>query len=720
MTKKRTMNPKPVAELEVTAPRRSDEVMRNLVAAFGAAEGVSTLSFAPPQELSTLESLATLVAPRFNGWRAAGLSTVAPENTPGQRSPATTAAEQLVERFEGLEAIAPRELINALSKGEMGTAIDFPVYVFDMAWGLRRSFVISRRLEFLTQAHLLKQLKAVHSNLAEIAEISSGKGYGRWEDITASVGLSTAATVAETKAALKEAFEALVVALYNFGAGLRYDLTQQAPADLAFQVLDWVSGERGPVPNGIFVMLDMHEPLEFSVVCQRRLKALASSLRKTQRRLIIAGSKTDFLPRWAAHGVIPHYTIELPDQAEIKWRIAQQLSQTTAALERRDRIVENRLTPSDLRRLEVAARGLTAEEISGAIVKAVVGPAVAQSIGSDDGEEKPPVVIGPHLIEALTSVKVQKLNSLGVKFTPAGEIKAGGMLGLKTRLDKFKRLFFLAENPTPASEALGVIHPKGMIVFGVSGTGKSLIVKQVAEDWELPCIQINVSALFGSLLGETGERFRLMQETVNSCAPGIVFIDEIDKAFAGMGQGGDGGTSARLMGDFLTWLQEHPPGLFFVATANNLLELQAKYPELLRKGRFDEIVFVDVPTLDERKDILAIHLAKRNTTLGNGDLTTAAQAMAHMTGAEIAEVVNNATHPALDASRDHIILDDLLEVAAEVAPSSLAPANATTINALREWAATNAIPANGEKSARRTPTPIHPEMMGDTSDGLNL
>jgi len=183
----------------------------------------------------------------------------------------------------------------------------------------------------------------------------------------------------------------------------------------------------------------------------------------------------------------------------------------------------------------------------------------------------------------------------------------------------------------------GLPTPKGVLITGVPGTGKSLAAKAIASEWRWPLLRLDIGKLFGGLVGASEENIRKTIAIAEAVAPAVLWVDEIEKGFTGIMSGGDSGASARVFSTFLTWLQEKRSSIFFVATANNISKLP---PEFLRKGRFDEIFFVDLPTNHERKDIFNIHFKKNNQGhLVDSDMAEIIKASEGFTGAEIEQVI---------------------------------------------------------------------------------
>jgi SpoVK/Ycf46/Vps4 family AAA+-type ATPase len=220
------------------------------------------------------------------------------------------------------------------------------------------------------------------------------------------------------------------------------------------------------------------------------------------------------------------------------------------------------------------------------------------------------------------------------------------------------------------------------LLVGIQGTGKSLTAKAIAHHWHLPLLRLDVGRLFAGLVGESESRTRQMIQLAEALAPCILWIDEIDKAFAGMEGRGDAGTSNRVFGTFITWMAEKTSPVFVVATANNIQTLP---PELLRKGRFDEIFFVGLPTQAERQAIFAVHLGRlRPHNLGGYDLERLAYETPDFSGAELEQTIIEAMHTGFSQNRD-FTSDDILEAASQMIP--LARTAREQVQFLQEWAA---------------------------------
>jgi ATP-dependent 26S proteasome regulatory subunit len=226
--------------------------------------------------------------------------------------------------------------------------------------------------------------------------------------------------------------------------------------------------------------------------------------------------------------------------------------------------------------------------------------------------------------------------------------------------------------------------PKGIMLLGVPGTGKSLSAKAISTSWKMPLLRLDFGKVFGSLVGESESNIREAIKIAESLSPCILWIDEIEKGLSGLNGGGDSGTSSRVFGTFLTWMQEKQSEVFVLATANDISALP---PELLRKGRFDEIFFVDLPVKEERKKIIEIHLENVEQEASNLNVDELAELTKGFSGAELEEVVNEALFNIFDtnsSSKPILKTGDLKEVIGSFYP--LAKTMEERIKKLRSWA----------------------------------
>jgi SpoVK/Ycf46/Vps4 family AAA+-type ATPase len=267
----------------------------------------------------------------------------------------------------------------------------------------------------------------------------------------------------------------------------------------------------------------------------------------------------------------------------------------------------------------------------------------------------------------------------------------GGLDSLKEWLRKRALAF------CPEARAFGLPAPKGILLLGVQGCGKSLCAKAVSTLWQMPLLRFDVGRMFGSYVGSSEENIRRAISLAESVAPAVLWVDEIDKAFAGSQAAAvsDSGTAARVFGTFLTWLSEKTAPVFVVATANAISHLP---PELLRKGRLDEIFYVDLPSVEERRDVFAIHLRKRRRAPDSFDLESLLAASQEFSGAEIEEAVISALYDAFAEGED-LATDHVLAALRQTVP--LAHTMSEQINELREWAKGRARQASRVEMRRR-------------------
>ena len=228
-------------------------------------------------------------------------------------------------------------------------------------------------------------------------------------------------------------------------------------------------------------------------------------------------------------------------------------------------------------------------------------------------------------------------------------------------------------------------------MLGVPGTGKSLCARAVAADWGMPLLRLDPGMLYQKFVGESENQLRQAIQQAEAMAPAILWIDEIEKAFASASAtSADGGLSQRMFGTLLSWMQDHREQIFIVATANDISALP---PELMRKGRFDEVFFIDLPASDARRQIFRIHLQRRGRDPERFRLDELADASEALTGAEIEESIKGGLFEAYSENRE-LNTEDILKAIAETCPLSLLMSE--RIESLRKWAANRCIPADGE------------------------
>ena len=371
----------------------------------------------------------------------------------------------------------------------------------------------------------------------------------------------------------------------------------------------------------IFIFLDFHPFLEARNVTVRKLKNLAGKIKQDFKTIVLV-SPTLNIPV-ELQKVVNVVDFLLPGEAEINNLL------DTVVRQQGERQYRVDLTPQEREKMVKAAQGLTLDEIENAFSKAVV----------TDG------VLNAADIDLILEEKRQVIRKTGMlEYYPINEgmESVGGLGNLKEWLRKRGRSF------TDEAKAFGLPAPKGVLITGMPGCGKSLTAKAASSLWQLPLLRLDMGKIFAGIVGSSEENMRKAIQTAEAIAPCILWIDEIEKGLAGSSGSGDSGVTARVFGTFLTWMQEKTAAVFVFATANAIERLPA---ELLRKGRFDEIFFVDLPQPRERQDIFKIHLEKRNKNLEEFDLVALAAASEGYSGSEIEQSVITGMVEAFDENR---------------------------------------------------------------------
>jgi SpoVK/Ycf46/Vps4 family AAA+-type ATPase len=340
------------------------------------------------------------------------------------------------------------------------------------------------------------------------------------------------------------------------------------------------------------------------------------------------------------------FTLEMPDVTELR-DVVRLAVESISARQR----VQVDLSRDDAVRLVQALQGLTLNQARQVVAQAIVEDG---RLCADD-------------IHTIVRCKGEMIERGGIlEFFPVEEntFEIGGFARLKSWLES-ARVGFSEE-----ARALNLNAPKGVLLVGVQGCGKSLAAKFIAREWQLPLLKLDAGRLYEKYVGESEKNFRKAAALAEAMAPVILWVDEIEKAFAQGGGDADGGLSQRLFGSFLTWLQEKKDEVFVVGAANDLMNVP---PELLRKGRFDEIFFVDLPTREERMSIFAIHLRLRKQNPDAFDLAALAAATEGFSGAEIEQAVISALYRSLQ-KKQPLSAAALIEAASSTTPLSVSRA----------------------------------------------
>jgi len=457
------------------------------------------------------------------------------------------------------------------------------------------------------------------------------------------------------------------------------------------QAIDWMLGHDGA---GVFVMLDLHShlgddrrPADPQLLRGLRDVAAAFQTGATARVLIIVAPLLRIPPELEKDVTLVDFP--LPTETEILTMLDGLITTNSAPGSR----IQIDVDAVGRERLAKAALGLTLNEATNAFARAM----------ADDGFLTNDDV---HVIQEEKRQTVRKGGLLDFIDANLNLDDVGGLQNLKRWLAK--------RDGSWLDEAAdyGLPAPKGVLMTGVPGCGKSLTAKAIAAAWALPLLRLDIGKVFAGLVGSSEQNMRSAIRTAEAAAPCILWLDEVEKGFSGIGGEGDSGTSSRVFGSFLTWMQEKSAPVFVIATANNVDRLP---PEFLRKGRFDEIFFIDLPTDRERRDIWALHLVKRLANSKAGGALSVDEALLDRlaaetegySGAEIEQAVVGGLFDSF-AARRPLEEDDLHRVVANMVPLSVTQSE--QIAAIRLWAATRAVAATAtaDRSGYEAPNPAFP------------
>ena len=419
--------------------------------------------------------------------------------------------------------------------------------------------------------------------------------------------------------------------------------------------IDWVIRQKDP---GIYVFKDLH-PFMDSPAVTRCLRDAIASFKGTNKTIILMSPVQEIPVELEKEVVVLDFL--MPTMGELNQVLTAELGKAQGS----------NITTDVREKLLKAALGLTEDEAEKVFRKARV---VAGKLTESE-------------VDVVLSEKKQLIRRNGIlEYIEEDETldSVGGLEELKRWLRQRSNAF------TERAREYGLPQPKGMLILGVPGCGKSLIAKTTARLWGLPLLRLDIGRVYdGSMVGRSEANLRSALRTAESISPAILFIDEIDKAFAG-GAGSadsDGGTSSRIFGSFLTWMQEKNSPVFVMATANRVERLPS---EFLRKGRFDEIFFVDLPNEEERKEIFKIHLSKRRRDIERFDFDQLTKVCEGFSGAEIEQGLISAMYEAFAQGREFNQLDIIAAIRATL---PLSKTMNEQVTALRDWARQRARPA---------------------------
>jgi SpoVK/Ycf46/Vps4 family AAA+-type ATPase len=424
--------------------------------------------------------------------------------------------------------------------------------------------------------------------------------------------------------------------------------------------------------EAVFILKDFHRHMDDPVVV-RRLRDVGQKFATNRRTVIITAPEIAVPPELTK--LVEYFDLPLPDRKRL-----QEIIHDTFARLSKTYTLKMQLDSAGVDAMSANLRGLTEEEADRAISQALVTR----------------YALCPESVTDVLDAKKQLLRHSGMlEFVEAQVNMAavGGLENLKHWLGQRRGAW------EDSAREFGLEPPRGMIILGVQGCGKSLCARAVAGEWKLPLVKFDTSAVYDKYIGETEKRIRKVFQVAEGLAPCVLWIDELEKVFAGSGPdsaSADAGVSSRLLASFLSWMQDRKAAVFVAATCNNVTVLP---PELIRKGRFDELFFVDLPNLAERKQIFSIQLAKRKRNPAEFDLEKVAAAAKGYSGAEIDAAVQGGLYAAYSEKKP-LTTQSLLDALAQTVP--LSTTRAEEIQTLREWARTRAVPASAREDSSVT------------------
>ncbi|MGC1498427.1 MAG: AAA family ATPase [Terriglobales bacterium] len=413
--------------------------------------------------------------------------------------------------------------------------------------------------------------------------------------------------------------------------------------------------------EAVFILKDFHRHLDNPVVV-RRLRDVGQKFSANRRTLILTAPTIEMPPELAS--LVEFLDLPLPDQPRLREIIRETYTRMAG-----NHTLKLQLASDGVDAMAANLRGLTEEEAERAVSQTVIAR----------------LALSPDCItDVLEAKKAALQRSEMLEFVDATDNMAsiGGLDNLKTWLAQRRGSW------SDHARDFGLDAPKGVIILGVQGCGKSLCARAVAGEWQLPLVKFDTAAIYDKYIGETEKRIQKVFKVAEGLAPCVLWIDELEKVFAGSGPdsaSADAGVSSRLLASFLSWMQDRKAPVFVAATCNNVTALP---PELIRKGRFDELFFVDLPNQAERKQIFAIQLTKRKRNPADYDLEKIAAAAQGFSGAEIESAVQTALYAAFSQKRE-LSNDDMLTALSSTVPLSIT--RAEEIGALRDWAKDRAV-----------------------------
>ena len=413
-----------------------------------------------------------------------------------------------------------------------------------------------------------------------------------------------------------------------------------------------------------FILKDFHRHMEDPVVV-RRLRDVGQKFSKNRRTVVIVAPSIKVPPELAS--LVEYLELPFPDKQRLRQIIDEMIVRVG-----KTRTLRRSLDASGLDAMACNLLGLTEEQAERAVSQAIV---TRYGVTSET------------VTDVLQAKKEMLRRSEMLDFVEVSDTLAniGGLENLKRWLEQRRGTW------EERARAFGLEPPRGVVILGVQGCGKSMCAQAIAGEWKLPLVKFDTAAIFDKYIGETEKRIQKVFQVAEELAPCVLWIDELEKVFAGSGPdsaSADAGVSSRLLASFLSWMQDRKAAVFVAATCNNVTVLP---PELIRKGRFDELFFVDLPNQAERKQIFSIQLAKRKRNPAEFDLDKVAAAAKGYSGAEIDAAVQGGLYAAYSEKKP-LSTQSLLDALTQTVP--LSTTRAEEIQTLRDWARTRAVPAS--------------------------
>jgi hypothetical protein len=426
--------------------------------------------------------------------------------------------------------------------------------------------------------------------------------------------------------------------------------------------------------EAVFILKDFHRHMDDPVVV-RRLRDVGQKFSANRRTVVITAPEIAVPSELTT--LVEYFNLPLPDRDRMRDIVRETFARLSKTY-----TLELQLDAAGVDAVAANLRGLTEEEAERATCQALVARyALCQETVTDVLEAKKQLLRHSGMLEFIGAC-----DNMG---------SVGGLENLKHWLGQRRGAW------EDSAREFGLEPPHGVIILGVQGCGKSLCARAVAGEWKLPLVKFDTAAVYDKYIGETEKRIRKVFQVAEGLAPCVLWIDELEKVFAGSGPdsaSADAGVSSRLLASFLSWMQDRKAAVFVAATCNNVTVLP---PELIRKGRFDELFFVDLPNQAERKQIFSIQLAKRKRNPTEFDLERVAEAAMGYSGAEIDAAVQTGLYAAFPEKKS-LTTQSLLDALTQTVP--LSTTRAEEIEALRDWARTRAVWASALNPSEMTPT----------------